>query len=74
MLPGSLRESLEVPTSDVYGDDPRCEGGNDAGFSAQMCFDAILFRPTGGITQPLIHWVNRPTYQQAVEVAGHRPR
>jgi hypothetical protein len=39
-----------------------------------MCFDAVLFRPTGGITQPLIHWVNRPAYQQAVEVVGHRPR
>jgi hypothetical protein len=58
----------------VYGGDPQCESGNDVGFSAQMCFDAVLFRPTGGITQALIHWVNRPTYQQAVEVVGHRPR
>nr|MDQ3092576.1 penicillin acylase family protein [Actinomycetota bacterium] len=74
VLLGSLREALEVPASELYGGDPQCEGGNDVGFSAQMCFDAVLFRPTGGITQPLIHWVNRPTYQQAVEVVGHRPR
>ena len=74
VLLGSLREALEVPASELYGGDPQCEGGNHAGFSAQMCFDAIVFRPTGGITQPLVHWVNRPTYHQAVEVLGHRPR
>jgi hypothetical protein len=74
VLLGSLREALQVPASQLYGGDPQCESGNDVGFSAQMCFDAVLFRPTGGITQPLIHWVNRPTYQQAVEVVGHRPR
>ena len=28
----------------------------------------IVFRPLGGVTQPMIHWQNRPTYQQAVEV------
>jgi hypothetical protein len=26
------------------------------------------------VTQPMIGWQNRPTYQQAVEVEGHRPR
>jgi hypothetical protein len=25
-------------------------------------------RAIGGATQPLIHWMNRPTYQQAVEI------
>lgn len=40
----------------------------------QKCFDAIVFRPTGGITQPMIDWQNRPTHQQVVEVQGHRPR
>ncbi|MDP1847808.1 MAG: penicillin acylase family protein, partial [Solirubrobacteraceae bacterium] len=40
----------------------------------QKCFDAIVFRATGGITQPMIDWQNRPTQQQAVEVQGHRPR
>jgi hypothetical protein len=26
------------------------------------------------VTQPLIPWINRPTYQQAVEVQGTAPR
>ena len=30
-------------------------------------------RPIGVITQPLIEWVNRPTFQQADEIVGHRP-
>jgi hypothetical protein len=38
----------------------------------QTCFDAIYFRPLGAITQPLIPWQNRPTFQQVVEVQGHR--
>jgi hypothetical protein len=40
-----------------------CDGGD-----AQWCFDALRHRPLGGITQPFIHWINRPTFQQAVEI------
>ncbi len=32
------------------------------------------FRAIGAITQPLIEWVNRPTFQQADEILGHGPR
>jgi hypothetical protein len=35
---------------------------------SQWCFDAVFHRPLGAVTQPLIHWINRPTFQQAVEV------
>ena len=28
----------------------------------------------GGVTVPAIPWINRPTWQQVVEVQGHRPR
>jgi acyl-homoserine lactone acylase PvdQ len=38
----------------------------------QMCFDAIRFRPTGGVTQPDMVWMNRPTFQQADEIQRHR--
>jgi acyl-homoserine lactone acylase PvdQ len=38
----------------------------------QMCFDAIRFRPTGGVTQPDMVWINRPTFQQALDIQGHR--
>ena len=36
-----------------------------------MCSDSIQFRAVGVITQPLIEWVNRPTFQQAVSILGH---
>jgi len=34
-------------------------------------FDAIWQRPVGGATQPLIHWINRPTFQQVNEIQRH---
>ena len=45
-----------------------------AGKSDQWCFDSVRFRPIGGVTVRTIHWINRPTFQQAVEIQGHRPR
>jgi hypothetical protein len=39
-----------------------------------MCSDSIQFRAIGAVTQPLSEWINRPTFQQAVEIAGHGPR
>ncbi len=71
-LERSLRDAIGVPAERLYGGDAVCrEAGRDGD---QDCFDSIFFRPLGGITQPLIPWQNRPTYQQAVEVRGHRPR
>jgi hypothetical protein len=47
-------------------DDATCA---DAGRNGTVeCWDAIAFRPTGGITQPLLPWQNRPTFQQAIEI------
>ena len=42
------------------------------GGQTQVEHDKIGFSAVGGITQPLIPWVNRPTFQQAVEIQGHR--
>ena len=70
-LRAALAEALEVDAATLYRD-PTCTAAGRPG--DQSCFDAIAFRATGGITQPLIGWQNRPTYQQAVEVQGHRPR
>ena len=42
------------------------------GGQTQVEHDKIGFNAVGGITQPLIPWVNRPTFQQAVEIQGHR--
>jgi hypothetical protein len=68
----SLKAALAVPASALYSGDPTCVQAKRDG--DQTCFDAVSFRALGGITQPLIPWINRPTYQQAVEIEGHRPR
>ncbi|HEX8207979.1 MAG TPA: penicillin acylase family protein, partial [Solirubrobacteraceae bacterium] len=62
-LEASLREAASVPASELYKDDPVC--GDDVRVE---CFDAVWHRPLGGITQPLIAWQNRPTFQQVVEM------
>ena len=68
----SLAAALAVPASRLYTGDATCQKeGRDGD---QACYDAVSFRALGGITQPLIPWINRPTYQQAVEIRGHRPR
>ena len=67
----SLKEALAVPASTLYADETCADAGQPAD---QDCFDKISLRPLGGITQPLINWQNRPTYQQVVEVQGHGPR
>ena len=62
-LVGSLADALEhTSDAELYPGGP-CEGGD-----AQWCNDAVEQRPTGAITQPPIHWINRPTFQQAVQI------
>ncbi|MEA2189224.1 MAG: hypothetical protein QOK16_4235 [Solirubrobacteraceae bacterium] len=72
-LSGALQRALDAAAdpATLYKDS-LCAKARKPG--DQVCFDAIAFRPNGGITQPMIAWQNRPTYQQAVEVQGHRPR
>ena len=69
VLESSLLEALALPRDQVYPSDARCPTAGD-----QVCRDKVLFRPLGGATQPLIPWINRPTYQQAVEVKARLPR
>jgi acyl-homoserine lactone acylase PvdQ len=75
----SLAEALGIPPTRLYDEDPsdadtdrvsRCPANK----SNQWCFDAVAFRALGAIQVDPIHWINRPTFQQAVEVQGHRPR
>ena len=66
VLRRSLRAALAVPRAELYGGDEVCRrAGRDGD---QWCYDSVRQRPVGAATQPLIHWINRPTYQQAVEV------
>jgi hypothetical protein len=52
--------------------DSQCAGVGRGG--DQECYDAIFFRAIGVAQAPPMAWINRPTYQQTVEIAGHRPR
>ena len=67
-LEASLKSALGEKATDTYPADAVCKAGD------QPCLDSVRFRPLGGVTQPLIPWINRPTYQQAVEVQGTAPR
>jgi acyl-homoserine lactone acylase PvdQ len=70
-LADSLRAALAVDPAELYSDQI-CE---DYGMpSDQWCYDAVRQRPVGAINQPLIHWINRPTFQQLVEVERQAPR
>ncbi|HEY2437377.1 MAG TPA: penicillin acylase family protein, partial [Solirubrobacteraceae bacterium] len=66
-LAASLRQAIAEPAAQVYPGDKTCGAGD------QMCSDSIQFRALGAVTQPLIEWVNRPTFQQADELLGYRP-
>jgi acyl-homoserine lactone acylase PvdQ len=63
-LIAALARSLD---DNPYGDNAGCGVGDD-----QMCNDAVKFRAVGGVTQPDMPWINRPTYQQAVSIQHHR--
>ena len=66
-LETSLRAAIAESPAQVYPADKACAAGD------QMCSDSIQFRAIGAITQPLIPWINRPTFQQADELLGYRP-
>jgi len=66
-LESSLAAAVAETPAQVYPAAGPCQAGD------QECHDAIQFRAIGAITQPLIPWVNRPTFQQADEIQGHGP-
>ena len=75
----ALSDALAVPASTLYDEDSSTAGTQrvaqcPAGKSDQWCFDSVRFRPIGAVTVRTIHWINRPTFQQAVEIQGHRNR
>jgi acyl-homoserine lactone acylase PvdQ len=68
VLRRSLRDAVAAARGKLYTGDPLCKDDD------QWCYDAVRQRPVGGATQPLIHWINRPTYQQVVSVQHTAPR
>jgi len=78
-LQQSLSDALAVPVTQLYDEDPSQAGMQRVDTcpqtkSDQWCWDSVRFRPIGAVTYPTIHWINRPTFQQAVQILGHRPR
>ena len=67
LLRRTLKQALAMSREQVYPGDGQCDQGD------QWCWDAVYHRALGGVTQPLIHWINRPTFQQAVEIQGVAP-
>ena len=78
VLRSSLADALGRSREESLYNDEVCEKATKDGQARpedrQVCFDSILHAPIGGITQPLINWVNRPTFQQVLEIQGHRSR
>jgi hypothetical protein len=66
-LQSSLAAAVAETPERVYPAGGVCQAGD------QMCSDSIQFRAIGAITEPLIEWVNRPTFQQADSIQGHGP-
>ncbi|HEY8467700.1 MAG TPA: penicillin acylase family protein, partial [Solirubrobacterales bacterium] len=71
---GACRKALRRSLAAALREKPAktYPGGKCAEGSAQWCHDAIRHTVVGAIGQPPIHWVNRPTFQQVVEVQGRR--
>ena len=70
ILRSTLAAAVNQTFEQTYGDDETCNSGENARLDDQYCFDTVEHTPAGVITQPLIHWINRPTFQQVVEVGG----
>jgi len=66
VLLDSLRTAAAIPATQVYPATATCAAGD------QFCHDQIVHQPIGGITQERMHWMNRPTFQQAVQFPAAR--
>jgi hypothetical protein len=67
----SLRRALRVKHADLYGRDPTCA---DEGRVEASCFDETRSTVAAGVDIPAFPWINRPTFQQTVELRRHLPR
>jgi acyl-homoserine lactone acylase PvdQ len=70
-LRSSLKRAVAADPAVFYKDET-CEAYGMP--SDQWCYDAVRQRPVGAINQPLIHWINRPTFQQVIEINNQAPR
>ena len=69
VLVESLRDAVPFTPAQLYPDDGNCTFTN-----MQMCWDETRFRTVGAVGVDAVHWINRPTWQQVVQIQGHRGR
>jgi hypothetical protein len=81
VLRRTLLAAIAKTPAEIYANDPVCNKQPGIGpkdpqrkNGDQWCFDAVYQRPLGAADQPLIHWINRPTFQQVVEIPKRLPR
>jgi acyl-homoserine lactone acylase PvdQ len=81
LLARTLAKAVATPNDAVYGADPICDGQPPVGPADpgrkshdQWCWDAVWHQQAAVVSQPLIHWINRPTWQQAIAVERKAPR
>jgi acyl-homoserine lactone acylase PvdQ len=73
-LVDSLRNAAGLTAAQVYDFPSATPPATECSDGDQMCFDEVRFRTVGAVSVEPIHWINRPTWQQVVEVQGHRGR
>jgi acyl-homoserine lactone acylase PvdQ len=66
-LESSLLQAASERPDEVYPASSGCAAGD------QMCFDDIRYTAIGAITEPPQEWVNRPTFEQAVQIDTAAP-
>ncbi|HEV2875501.1 MAG TPA: penicillin acylase family protein [Thermoleophilaceae bacterium] len=70
LLRETLLQAIAEPAATVYQDEVCAEDDTPGFEDPQLCFDAIAHTTAGAVSQPLIHWINRPTFQQVVEIGA----
>jgi len=71
MLLDTLAQAASTSADELYGT-TGCEFFNGTEASPQMCGDAVKSVDVTLAAVPPFHWINRPTFQQAIQYPSHR--
>jgi acyl-homoserine lactone acylase PvdQ len=72
LLRDTLSQAAGTSADSLYGTDT-CELSNGTVASPQMCHDAVDATDVTVAAAGPFHWINRPTFQQAIQFPSHRP-
>ncbi|MEO7198310.1 MAG: penicillin acylase family protein [Solirubrobacterales bacterium] len=71
LLQNSLKQAMDTSSATLYGSEG-CKLNTGTQATAQMCNDAVNATDLTVAAVDEFHWINRPTFQQAIEFQGHR--